>query len=37
MTPSAQSDGPLLLLHDFAGFLPGFRVASNVYRHKPAG
>ncbi len=30
---SAQSDGPLLLFHDFAGFLPGFRVASNVYRH----
>ena len=30
---SAQSDGPLLLFHDFAGFPPGFRVASNVYRH----
>ena len=30
---SAQSDGPLLLFHDFAGFPSGFRVASNVYRH----
>ena len=30
---SAQTDGPLLLFDNFAGFPPGFRVASNVYRH----